>query len=54
LLAGDLKRFATGGQDVQLRARSQQLFRELGTGINQVLAVINDQEEALRPQYVND
>ncbi len=43
-LAGDPQRLAAGGQDAQARAGPQQRVRELGTRLDQVLAVVQHQQ----------
>ena len=44
LLAGDLEGLAAGGQDPQDRAARQQGRREAGTGVEEVLAVVEDEQ----------
>jgi hypothetical protein len=45
VLAGDAQRLSAGGQHVQLRARAQQLVDQDGAGIDQVLAVVQDEQQ---------
>ena len=48
--AGDPERLAARRQDVEVRAGRQQGFGEPGTGLDQVLAVVQHQQQALPPQ----
>jgi hypothetical protein len=43
-LAGEAERFATGGEDLQIWAGAKQRPGQLGAGIYEVLAVVQDQQ----------
>jgi hypothetical protein len=46
-LAADAKRFAGGGQKVHLGTAAIELVGELGASVNEVLAIVQDDEEVL-------
>ncbi len=43
-LVRDLQRFAAGGEDAERGAGSEELIRKRGTGVDQVLAVVEDEQ----------
>ncbi len=45
-LARDVQRLAAGRQDLQTRARLQHLLRELGAGVDQVFAIVEDEQQS--------
>jgi hypothetical protein len=49
-LAGDAQRLAARGEDRQRRRRLQQLPGELGAGVHEMLAVVEDQQHAPAPR----
>ncbi len=51
-LSGDFERFPTGRQDFESLAFLEQLNRQLGNDVNDVLTVVEDQERAPFSQVV--
>jgi hypothetical protein len=54
MLARDAQPLAAGHQQVQPRCGSQQRDRELGGGVEQVLAVVQDEQQMPVPQMADD
>ena len=53
-LPGHAQRLSAGGQDPQLRAGIQQLVRKVRHGLDQVLAVVQDEQKILRSQLLRE
>ena len=54
LLAGTSERFAAGGQYAHMRAPGEKLVDELGRGVEQVLAVVQQHEQRRRTDELDD
>ena len=53
-LAGDAQSLPAGGQDAQLRTGTQQRLGELGAGLDQMLAVVQNQQHLLGSEVVRE
>ena len=54
LLAVDREPLAAGGEEADVRARLDDLLREVARGVEQVLAVVEHEEQVLRPEVLDD